>query len=150
MNRLPSSVLNARQEQSPSQRVFFFMYETAFSISPHPMVLPISSPESSSQLLQLSISLRLAALSECGILPVLFHHLWASSLPSWHECLSGFFVFERDSLNSKHSKFLVEAADRLGSVSVLCLGLALLWSFPDLPATVPKTSVVGYRSKMHK
>lgn len=31
-----------------------------------------------------------------------------------------------------------------------CLGLALLWSFPDLPATVPKTSVVGYRSKIYK
>lgn len=70
--------------------------------------------------------MRLAALSEHGILPVLFHQLWADSLPSWHECLGGFFVFERDSLNSKHSKFLVEAADGLCSVSALCRGLALL------------------------
>lgn len=48
---LMNSVLNARQEQSPSQRVFFFMYESAFSISSHPMLLPISSLKSSSQLL---------------------------------------------------------------------------------------------------
>ena len=91
--------------------------------------------------------LRLAAPSECGMLPVLFHQLWPTSLPSWCGGLSGFFVFERDSLNSKHSKFLAEAADRSCSAKALCLGLAFLWSLPDLPATVPKTSVMGYRSK---
>lgn len=129
-----------------SQKVFLLLHESAFSTSLHPFPLP----RTFSQVSWPSVSVRLAAPSECGMLPVLFHQLWAASLPSWRGGLSGFFVFERDSLNSKHSKFLAEAADGSRSARAPCLGHALLWSFPDLPATVPKTSVVGYRSKILK
>lgn len=81
----------------------------------------------------------------CAIPPALGRQL---AILAWRS--EWVFVFEKDSLNSKTSKFLAGAADRSCSARALCLGLALLWSLPDLPAAVPKTSVLGYRSKIRK